>query len=59
MALYKANRIELVLSANEVFAALTQGIIKPKITTYSFQDFAKAHQALENRTSTGSIVLKI
>ncbi|NBV06206.1 MAG: quinone oxidoreductase [Proteobacteria bacterium] len=59
MALYKANRIELVLSANEVFAALTQGIIKSKITTYAFQDFAKAHQALENRTSTGSIVLKI
>lgn len=59
MALYKANRIELVLSANEVFAALNQGIIKPKITTYAFKDVEKAHEALENRSSTGSIVLTV
>ena len=57
MALYKANRIELVLSANEVFSALTQGILKPQITTYPFKDFAKAHEAIENRTSVGSAVL--
>lgn len=59
MALYKANRIELVLSANEVFAALKKGIIKPQITTYDFKDAAKAHQAIESRSSTGSIVLKL
>ena len=59
MALYKANRIELVLSANEVFIALTQGILKPQITTYAFKDVAKAHEALEGRTSTGSIVLTV
>lgn len=59
MALYKSNRVELVLSANEVFAALTQGIIKPQITTYAFKDFEKAHQSLESRASTGSIVLKL
>lgn len=59
MALYKANRIELILSANEVFAALTQGVIKPQITTYAFKDFAKAHQSLESRSSIGSIVLKL
>ncbi len=59
MALYKANRIELVLSANEVFAALTKGIVRPQITTYDFKDATKAHQAIENRSSTGSIVLKI
>lgn len=58
MALYKANRIELVLSANEVFAALTQGVIKPQITTYDFKDAAKAHQAIESRSSIGSLVLK-
>ncbi len=59
MALYKANRIELTLSASEVFIALTQGIIRPQITTYAFKDVAKAHEALENRTSTGSIVLTV
>ncbi len=57
MALYKANRIELVLSADEVFAAVTKGIVKPKITTYPFKDVARAHQALESRSSIGSIVL--
>ena len=59
MALYKSNRIELTLSANEVFAALTQGILKPKITTYAFKDFKKAHESLESRASTGSIVLTV
>lgn len=58
MSLYKANQIELALSANEVFAALTKRIINPKITTYAFQDVAKAHKDLESRNTTGSLVLK-
>jgi len=57
MALYKANRIELVLSADEVFAAVSKGIVKPKITTYKFADVAKAHRDLESRNTTGSLVL--
>lgn len=57
MVLYKANRIELVLSADEVFAALSKGIIKPKITTYKFADVAKAHRDLESRNTMGSLVL--
>ena len=59
LALYKSNRIELTLSANEVFAALTKGILKPKITTYAFKDFAKAHEDLEKRRNIGSLVLTI
>ncbi len=58
MAMYKANRIELALSANEVFAALNQGIIKPQITVFNFKDFKKAHETIENRKNIGSIVLK-
>jgi NADPH2:quinone reductase len=58
MALYKANRIELTLSAAEVFATLTKNIVKPKITTYAFQDVAKAHEDLESRNTMGSLVLK-
>ncbi len=57
MAMYKSNRTELVLSANEVFAATEKGVIKPKITTYDFKDVAKAHQDLESRKTTGSLVL--
>ena len=57
MALYKANRIELTLSAAEVFSATEKGILKPQITSYAFKDVKKAHQDLENRTTTGSIIL--
>ncbi len=59
MALYKLNRIELTLSANEVFAAVTKGIVAPKITTYPFKDIARAHQALESRSTVGSLVITL
>lgn len=59
MALYKANKVELSLSAAEVFAAISKGIIKPKITSCDFQDVAKAHKALESGNTIGSIVLKV
>ena len=59
MSLYKANRVELVLSANEVFGAVQKGIIKPKITSFNFKDVSKAHELIESKKSMGSIVLKI
>lgn len=59
LALYKANRAELVLSAAEVFAAISQGVLKPQITSYPFKDAALAHNALESRASTGSLVLTL
>lgn len=57
--LYKANRVELVMSANQVFEGLKRKILQPKITTYSFKDVAKAHDALEKRMSSGSLVLTL
>jgi len=59
MSLYKSNKIELSLSAAEVFAAIKKGIVKPKITTFDFQDVDKAHKALESGNTMGSLVLKI
>lgn len=59
LALYKANRIELVLSANEVFNALNNGILKPKITVQPFSEIANIHQKLEARHTVGSVVLTI
>ena len=58
LAMYKSNRMELVLSADEVFSCLLKGIVRPKITTYNFAEAAKAHQDLESRNTTGSLVLK-
>lgn len=59
LALYKANRIELALGAAELFNLLGKGILKPQITTYAFNDVAKAHESLESRASTGSLVLTL
>jgi NADPH2:quinone reductase len=56
---YKASRPELVLTANEIFAAISKKIIKPQIKVYNFNEFTRAHQALESRASIGSIVLKL
>jgi NADPH:quinone reductase-like Zn-dependent oxidoreductase len=46
------------MSASEVFAAVRKGIIKPKINIYSFNDLHKAHDDLESRKTTGSLILK-
>lgn len=59
MALYKANRIELTLSAAEVFGAVEKGILKPQITSYAFKDVAKAHRDLESRATVGSLILTL
>ena len=59
MMLYKANRAELALSADEVFGAIQKGVIKPKINTYDFKDVVKAHKELENRKTMGSLVLTL
>lgn len=59
MTMYKAHRAELALSADEVFASLIKGIVRPQIKEYEFKDIVKAHNDLENRTSVGSLVLKL
>ncbi len=59
LALYKAHRIELVLAAGEVFAAIEKGIVVPKIKTYAFNDVAKAHKEIESRANVGSLVLTL
>ncbi len=59
LALYKAKRIELVLSANEVLNAVATGILKPNITTYQFNDIPKAHLDLESRKTVGTLVAKV
>ncbi len=57
LALYKSNRIELSLSADEVFSAVEKGIVKPQIKTYAFKDVDRAHKDLEGCNSMGSLVL--
>ena len=58
MILYKSIRSELSMSATEVFAAVRKGIIKPKINLYNFNDLRRAHDDLESRKTTGSLILK-
>jgi NADPH2:quinone reductase len=57
LPVFKANRVELALTAEEIFAAVKKGILKPKINEFNFKDVAKAHSAFDNRTNFGSTVL--
>ncbi|MFT6077148.1 MAG: NADPH2:quinone reductase [Myxococcota bacterium] len=59
LAFYKSRRPELVLSSSEVFTLISKGILKPNITTYSFDQIPQAHADLEGRKSTGSLVIKL
>lgn len=59
MAFYKAEATELRLAAAEIFAAIEQKVLKPKITSFPLKDAAKAHKLLESKKSIGSIILKI
>lgn len=55
---YKKNRIELVLSANELFLNLKDGSLKPPIyREFPLEQAAEAHALLESRTYAGTIVL--
>lgn len=55
---YKANRMELLLSAEEVFRSINEGVIKPVVgASYPLSDASVAHQALMSGQVQGSIIL--
>ena len=54
---YKSNRAELIMASNEIFGALSKGIIRPKINNYKFIDVVKAHRDIESKKTMGSLIL--
>jgi NADPH:quinone reductase len=55
---YIATRGELLASSAALFELLLQGVLKVAApTTFPLKDAARAHQALESRATTGSLVL--
>jgi len=55
---YKANRKELVLSAEEVFAVIRKNVLKVNIAAkYELKEAVAAHRLLESAQTTGSIIL--
>jgi NADPH:quinone reductase len=55
---YKENRMEALLTANELFDFLQKGIIKDNINlTYSLEDIKNAHNDIENRLTVGSNII--
>jgi len=55
---YTATKEELRARAKDLFSALESGIINPSIgQTFPLKNAALAHQALEARQTTGSVVL--
>lgn len=55
---YNTNRDELLETAGELFANVTSGVLKVRVNhTYPLSQAAQAHADLENRKTTGSVVL--
>jgi NADPH2:quinone reductase len=55
---YKMNRMELILSANELWHLLGKGAIKDNINKrYAFKDIVQAHSDMESRNSVGANVM--
>ena len=58
LATHVATRELLEEGANRLFDVVSRGVVKISINqTYALQDAARAHQDLEARKTTGSIVL--
>tara|TARA_R110000868_G_scaffold79102_1_gene225320 strand:+ start:294650 stop:295624 length:975 start_codon:yes stop_codon:yes gene_type:complete len=56
---YTATREELLATANELFDVLKSGAVKIDIAaTYALSDAKQAHDDLEGRKTTGSVILK-
>ncbi|UKV14483.1 quinone oxidoreductase [Thalassospiraceae bacterium SW-3-3] len=56
---YTATREELLMTANELFDVLKSGVVKIDIgATYALADAKQAHDDLEGRKTTGSVILK-
>lgn len=56
---YTAKREDLVATAKDLFDIVASGKVKiPVSKTYALKDAVKAHQELEGRKTTGSLILK-
>lgn len=52
------TRAEVLWRANEVFSAVSEGILRIRFGgTYALSDAAQAHRAIESRATAGSLVL--
>lgn len=55
---YVLTRDELLEAAGELFANVASGVLKVRVNhTYPLSEAAKAHEDLENRKTSGSVVL--
>ena len=58
MMQYTATRDELLHSASEVFTNVGAGVLRVRVNhTYPLSQAAQAHSDLENRKTSGSVVL--
>ena len=58
MGHFIAERESLVAAANEMFELIARGILVPKVDrTYALPEAAQAHRDIEERKTTGSVVL--
>lgn len=56
---YKSNRYELLCSVSTIFEQLRKQTITPNITKYTFENIPQAHNDLESKTTTGSLIVNV
>ena len=59
ISVYKANRLELLLSSAELFQKIKDKTIVPKFKTIKFADIPKGHKEIEKRKVIGTIIAEI
>lgn len=58
MGFYFTDREVLLTAADELFGLMVQGVLTARIErTYPLREAARAHRDLENRQTTGSVIL--
>ena len=57
---YKKDRMEFVLTADEIFSKMQKGVFNGQIGhEFSFDNIAKAHDVLESKNSTKSVIITL
>jgi NADPH2:quinone reductase len=59
LSIYKYHKIDLVMSAKNIFDAIKNGNIKPKYEIIDFDNIPNAHRKIEARESIGTIIARL
>lgn len=59
LSIYKYHKIDLIMSAKNIFDIIKEGKLSPKYEIIDFANIPNAHEKIKNRGSIGSIIAKL